>query len=96
MAQIIPLQSRARASRPEPPHQGGAQILFFLGVRYMRMEDPLLTPGGARKRKAVKTRAVKSVNVGRAPEDHEPQHSAFSPSVLEPKILCIWRPAHMP
>ncbi len=47
MAQIIPLQSRARASRPEPPHQGGAQILFFLGVRYMRMEDPLLTPGGA-------------------------------------------------
>jgi hypothetical protein len=47
MAQIIPLQSRARPSRPAPAHEGGAQILFFLGVRYMRMEDPLLTPGGA-------------------------------------------------
>lgn len=46
MAQIISLQSRARQTRPAPPPEGGAQILFFLGVRYMRAEEPLVTPGG--------------------------------------------------
>ncbi len=41
MAEIIPLPSGARAARlaPPPPPEG-AQILFFLGVRYCRIEEP--------------------------------------------------------
>ncbi len=40
MAQVIPLQSRARLARPATQLKGSAQILFFLGVRYVRMEEP--------------------------------------------------------
>ena len=40
MAEIIPLRSGARAARPAPPPSEGAQILFFLGVRYCRIEEP--------------------------------------------------------
>ncbi len=47
MARIILLQSRARQPRLASPPKGGAQILFFLGVRYMRTEEPFVTPGGA-------------------------------------------------
>ncbi len=39
MAEIIPLLPGARAARPAPPSEG-AQILFFLGVRYCRIEEP--------------------------------------------------------
>ena len=39
MAEIIPLRPGARASRSAPPSEG-AQILFFLGVRYYRLEEP--------------------------------------------------------
>ena len=39
MGQIVYLESRARPIRPTPPVQGDAQILFFLGVRYMRMDE---------------------------------------------------------
>ncbi len=39
MADIIPLRSGARAARSAPPAEG-AQILFFLGVRYCRLEEP--------------------------------------------------------
>jgi len=41
MAEIIPLRPGARAARlaPPPPSEG-AQILFFLGVRYCRIEEP--------------------------------------------------------
>ena len=40
MAEIIPLRSGARAARQAPPPSEGAQILFFLGVRYCRIEEP--------------------------------------------------------
>jgi len=59
MAQIIPIQSRTRAPRQTAAASDGAQILFFLGVRYMRIEEssPSLTDapgrvdGGGKKRK---------------------------------------------
>jgi hypothetical protein len=40
MAEIIPLRPGARPARAAPPPPEGAQILFFLGVRYSRMEEP--------------------------------------------------------
>jgi hypothetical protein len=40
MGQVIPFKPRARTSRQTAaPMAGGAQILFFLGVRYSRIED---------------------------------------------------------
>jgi hypothetical protein len=61
MAQIISLLSRPRAPQRAAPPGVGAQILFFMGVRYMRIEEPSpsLTDapghrddhGGGRKRK---------------------------------------------
>jgi len=39
MAQIISLQSRMRPPRPPSPAGDGARILFFMGVRYMRIEE---------------------------------------------------------
>jgi hypothetical protein len=47
MAEIIPITSRARAARLAPKPAEGAQILFFLGVRYMRVEEPPTVRGGA-------------------------------------------------
>jgi len=41
MAQIISLEQRAQGRRHAAPVTGGAQILFFLGVRYARVEDPI-------------------------------------------------------
>ena len=62
MALIIPMQPDARAARrPAPTAVGGAQILFFTGVRYARMEEPPpsagaapqgANPGKGRKRRA--------------------------------------------
>jgi hypothetical protein len=60
MGEIVAFRIREKASRhaSEPP-TGGAQILFFLGVRYMRLDEPpeTLAPvaagaGRARKRKS--------------------------------------------
>ena len=40
MGQIIAFRPRAKsAQQAATPMPGGAQILFFLGVRYSRMED---------------------------------------------------------
>lgn len=59
MGEIVAFRIREKASRhvSETP-KGDAQILFFLGVRYMRVEEPpeTLTPvaagaGRTRKRK---------------------------------------------
>jgi hypothetical protein len=52
-------EKRARAGSAAPA--GGAQILFFLGVRYVRMDEPPATllapdkgrgPAGGKKRKS--------------------------------------------
>jgi hypothetical protein len=63
MGQVIAFKPRARTSQhPAVPIAGGAQILFFLGVRYSRMEDARDFPatqepdqdsgqGGGRKRR---------------------------------------------
>jgi hypothetical protein len=62
MGEVVAFRMRERKPREasEPP-KGGAQILFFLGVRYMRMEEPQAAPGmispgcgpsGGRKRKS--------------------------------------------
>ncbi|ARN79749.1 hypothetical protein [Methylocystis bryophila] len=51
MAEIIPLRPAARAARAAPPPPEGAQILFFLGVRYSRVEEQ-----DEPKRRARKTR----------------------------------------
>jgi hypothetical protein len=40
MAQIISFQSRPRAPRQAAAASHGAEILFFMGVRYMRIEEP--------------------------------------------------------
>ncbi len=64
MAQIISLQSRMRPPRRPAPTGDGARILFFMGVRYVRVEEysPSTTDtpsrgdggagGGKRKRRA--------------------------------------------
>ncbi len=64
MAQIISLQSRMRPPRRPAPAGDGARILFFMGVRYMRIEEYLPSTtdapsrgdgrggGGKRKRRA--------------------------------------------
>jgi hypothetical protein len=47
MGQIIAFQTRSHEARRAPPPPGGeAQILFFLGVRYLRMEDSQPSAGG--------------------------------------------------
>jgi hypothetical protein len=47
MAEIIAFQPRqTRAKQDAAPATGGAEILFFLGVRYSRMEEQEPTPGG--------------------------------------------------
>lgn len=61
MGEVIAFQMREKVSRrASTPPSGDAQILFFLGVRYMRMDDlpgALEThtsggrPRGGRKRK---------------------------------------------
>ena len=49
MCQIISLESRAPARRRAEPVEGGAEILFFLGVRYMRWEDASPLRAGPKK-----------------------------------------------
>jgi hypothetical protein len=49
MAEIIPLRPGARAARVAPPPSEGAQILFFLGVRYCRIEEAEELPRSAEK-----------------------------------------------
>jgi hypothetical protein len=39
MAEIIPLRPGARGARLAQPSSEGAQILFFLGVRYCRIGE---------------------------------------------------------
>lgn len=42
MGKVIAFQTRGRSARKNSETPGGeAQILFFLGVRYMRMDDAL-------------------------------------------------------
>lgn len=67
MGEVVAFRSRARGARRISETPGGeAQILFFLGVRYMRMDDALAarlshpapdvcgkpSGGGKRKRRA--------------------------------------------
>ena len=49
MAEIISLRPDARAARVASPPSEGAQILFFLGVRYCRIEEPEELPRSAEK-----------------------------------------------
>jgi hypothetical protein len=55
MGEIIAFGARSRAAAP-PPAPGEAQILFFLGVRYVRDEPTKPAPrargGGKRKKRA--------------------------------------------
>jgi hypothetical protein len=50
MAQIIPLQLRARAAQSVSAHTESAEILLFLGVRYVRMEEPSRLSGAPKPR----------------------------------------------
>ncbi|OAI31202.1 hypothetical protein A1351_05985 [Methylosinus sp. R-45379] len=50
MGELIAFSSKARPAPQAPPAVGEAQILFFLGVRYVRPEDAATkTPGGGGK-----------------------------------------------
>ncbi len=58
MGEVIAFRMREKTPRLSEPPTGGAQILFFLGVRYMRPDQPADTapgsrpgPHGGRKRK---------------------------------------------
>ncbi|BGE84781.1 MULTISPECIES: hypothetical protein [Methylosinus] len=52
MGEIIALRPKPRAAASLPPAPGGAQILFFLGVRYVREETATKrSPRGRGKRK---------------------------------------------
>lgn len=44
MADIISLEGRARPDRPKPAADASAQILFFTGVRYVRIADAIERP----------------------------------------------------
>jgi len=44
MGKIISLSEHAQPREPAEPPPGGAQILFFLGVRYSRMETEAAAP----------------------------------------------------
>jgi hypothetical protein len=51
MGEIIALRPKARAAASLPPAPGGAQILFFLGVRYVREDTATKrSPRGRGKR----------------------------------------------
>jgi hypothetical protein len=54
MGEIIAFNARSRAAAP-PPAPGGAKILFFLGVRYVRDAPTKGSPrdrgGGGKKKK---------------------------------------------
>lgn len=58
MGEIIAFRPKARAAASLSPAAGGAQILFFLGVRYARDETPAKRSprsrggGGKRKKRA--------------------------------------------
>lgn len=64
MGKVIAFRAREkRARRDLVPQSGEAEILFFLGVRYMRMEDSAMAateltpdrdagPSGRKKRKS--------------------------------------------
>ncbi|HEY8124744.1 MAG TPA: hypothetical protein VIF88_04905 [Methylocystis sp.] len=65
MGKVIAFQPRLRGASIAP--EGGAQILFFLGVRYVRMDDALVNhaaqpapdscgapPGGGKRRRRVR------------------------------------------
>lgn len=47
MGDVVEFRKREKRSRQssEPP-MGDAQILFFLGVRYLHMEEPQAVEGG--------------------------------------------------
>jgi hypothetical protein len=48
MGEVVRFRLRERKSHEKSgPPTGGAQILFFLGVRYMRTEESLDARGGA-------------------------------------------------
>ena len=50
MGEVIAFQNRVKSARRRvDPQPGGAQILFFLGVRYLRMDEP---PGAAERTQA--------------------------------------------
>ncbi|MBU3890670.1 MULTISPECIES: hypothetical protein [Methylosinus] len=50
MGELIDFSARARPAAAAPPIVGEAQILFFLGVRYVRPEEAATkTPGGGGK-----------------------------------------------
>ncbi|WP_166144601.1 hypothetical protein [Methylosinus sp. RM1] len=49
MGELIDFSARARPAAAAPPIVGEAQILFFLGVRYVRPEEAATkTPGGGK------------------------------------------------
>jgi hypothetical protein len=50
MGEVVALRSEARRRALAAPPEGPAQILFFLGVRYVREGDDSETrPGGSRR-----------------------------------------------
>lgn len=63
MGEVIAFRASTRRARDAKPPSGDAQILFFLGVRYMRIEEPTIgseeispgrrdTPNGGKRRKS--------------------------------------------
>ncbi|CAN2535204.1 hypothetical+protein [Methylocapsa aurea] len=54
MGEIIAFSSKARPAAAAPPLVGGAQILFFLGVRYVRQENAATKDDTATKDAATK------------------------------------------
>jgi hypothetical protein len=52
MGEVIAFQKREKPRHASEPPTDGAQILFFLGVRYVRMEDAgeYHAPGGGPRR----------------------------------------------
>lgn len=47
MGKVIAFRPSANRAQRKLISNGGAEILFFLGVRYSRMEDPPNTTSGA-------------------------------------------------
>ena len=65
MADVILLRPSARTARSPAP-EGGAQILFFLGVRYCRVENPALYEDSTQKPRGSEERGKKRRRRARA------------------------------
>ncbi|HEY8066461.1 MAG TPA: hypothetical protein VIF40_17320 [Methylosinus sp.] len=78
MGEIIAFSSKARPAAAAPPLVGGAQILFFLGVRYVRQEDAADAAKESAAAKDAATKAPSGRGDQRRPRVTRPRHDRLT------------------